>query len=82
MQPQMPPSKTIGFKPLSEEWNYYSIDDGYVVGIRIVLTKIMKTDQRAPDGNPVYVINVSPPVVQVLTQDEYKNITSRNVISK
>lgn len=82
MQPQLPPSKAVGFKPLAEEWNYYSIDDGYVVGVRIVLTKVMKTTQSAPDGSPVYVINVSPPVIQVLTQEEYRNITSRNMISK
>jgi len=82
MQPQMPPSKAVGFKPLAEEWNYYSIDDGYVLGVRLVLTKVLKTNQIDPsNGAPVYMIQQQP-AVQVLTQEEYRSITSRNVISK
>jgi hypothetical protein len=82
MMPQMPPSKAVGFKPLAEEWNYYSIDDGYILGVKLVLTKVMKTNQTDPAGLPVYVIQTHQPAVLVLTQEEYKSITSRNVISK
>lgn len=81
MMPQMPPSKAVGFKPLAEEWNYYSIDDGYILGVKLVLTKVLKTSQTDPAGVPIYVIQHQP-AVQVLTQDEYKNITSRGQISK
>ncbi|MDA4130758.1 MAG: hypothetical protein OK457_08315 [Thaumarchaeota archaeon] len=82
MQPQLPPSKAVGFKPLAEEWNYYSIDDGYILGIKLVLTKVMKTNQIDPsNGAPVYIIQQTP-AMQVLTQEEYRSITSRNVISK
>jgi hypothetical protein len=78
----MPSGKAIGFKPLVEEWNYYSIDDGFVMGIRTVVTKVLKTSQLDPTGNPVYIIQVSQPVMQVLTQEEYRSMTSRNQISK
>ncbi len=81
MQPQMPPSKAVGFNPLAEEWNYYSIDDGYVLGVKLVLTKVLKTNQLDPSGAPVYMIQHQP-AVQVLTQEEYKSITSRSMISK
>ena len=81
MQPQMPPSKAVGFKPLAEEWNYYSIDDGYILGVKLVLTKVLKTNQIDPSGAPIYMIQ-NQPAVQVLTQEEYKSITSRNIISK
>jgi hypothetical protein len=81
MQPQMPSGKAIGFKPLQEEWNYYSIDDGYVLGIKMVLTKILKTGQLDPAGNPVYIIQQTP-AMQVLTQEEYRSITSRSMIPK
>ncbi len=81
MQPQMPSGKATGFKPLTEEWNYYSIDDGYVLGIKLVLTKVMKTGQSDPAGLPVYIIQHQP-VVHVLTQDEYRSITSRANIQK
>jgi hypothetical protein len=79
--PQMPTGKAIGFKPLQEEWSYYSIDDGYVLGIKMVLTKILKTGAQDPAGNPVYIIQQTP-AMQVLTQEEYRSITSRNIIPK
>ena len=81
MQPQMPPSKAVGFKPLAEEWNYYSIDDGYILGVKLVLTKVLKTTQIDPSGAPIYMIQHQP-AVQVLTQEEYKIIASRNIITK
>ncbi len=70
LQPQMPPSKAVGFKPLAEEWNYYSIDDGFVLGVRVVLTKLLKTNQSDPSGLPVYVTQHQL-ALQVLTQEEY-----------
>ncbi len=82
MMPQLPPnSKAIGFKPLSEDWNYYSIDDGYVVGVKLVMVKIMKSTQTDQAGLPVYAAQHQI-VIQVLTQEDYRNITSRNSISK
>lgn len=81
MYPQMPQGKAIGFKPLAEEWNYYSIDDGYVLGLRVVVTKLMKTGQTDPTGLPMYIVQ-SQPLIQVLTPDEYKSITSGSSISK
>lgn len=81
MMPQMPPGKVVGFKPLSEEWNYYSVDDGYILGVKLVLTKVMKTNQTDPAGTPIYVIQ-SNPVVQVLTQEDYRSMTNRNTIPK
>jgi hypothetical protein len=81
MQPQIPPGKAVGFKPLSEEWNYYSIDDGYVLGVKLVLTKVLKTGQTDPSGAPIYIIQHQP-AIQVLTHEEYRNITSRSTIQK
>jgi hypothetical protein len=81
MQPQFPSGKAIGFKPLTEEWSYYSIDDGYVLAIKMVLTKVLKTPQVDPTGNPIYMIQQMP-AIQVLTQEEYRSITSRSQIPK
>ncbi|MDH2902301.1 MAG: hypothetical protein PXY39_15165 [archaeon] len=81
MQPQIPSGKAIGYKPLVEEWNYYSVDDGYVLGIKMVLTKVLKTSQMDPAGNPVYIVQQQP-AMQVLTQEEYRSITSRSQIPK
>ena len=79
MMPQPPPNaKAIGFKPLSEEWSYYSVDDGYVLGVKLVLAKVMKSTQTDPTGMPIYALQHQP-VIQVLTQEDYKNITSRGM---
>ena len=67
----IPKGKAIGFKPLIEEWSYYSLDDGNILGVKVVVSKVMKTDQFDATGLPVYVFH-STNVVQVLTQDEYK----------
>jgi hypothetical protein len=82
MMPQVPPNaKAVGFKPLAEEWNYYSVDDGYILGVKLVIVKVLKTSQTDPSGLPIYAVQQQP-VVQVLTQEEYRNITSRSTISK
>lgn len=81
MQPEMPRGKAVGFKPLAEEWNYYSIDDGYVLGVKVVLTKVLKTGQTDPSGAPIYVIQHQP-AIQVLTREEYNSMTSRSTIPK
>jgi hypothetical protein len=81
MQPQMPQGKAVGFKPLAEEWNYYSIDDGYVLGLKVVVTKVLKTGQSDPAGLPIYMVQ-SQPALQVLTREEYQSITSRSQIPK
>ncbi|NWG08795.1 MAG: hypothetical protein HXX80_00520 [Nitrososphaerales archaeon] len=69
----IPKGKAIGFKPLMEEWSHYSLDDGNILGVRIIVSKVMKTDQLDATGLPIYVFQ-STNVVQVLTQDEYRDI--------
>lgn len=57
----------IEFKPLTEPWCVYQLEDGYTVRIKLVVTQVVKTSQRDTDGNPVYiakssnVMAVSPP---------------------
>lgn len=71
MQPTILKGKAIGFKPLIEEWSYYSLDDGNILGVKVVVSKVIKTEQFDVTGLPVYIFH-STNVVQVLTQDEYK----------
>jgi hypothetical protein len=32
-------------KPLKEEWTYYSLSDGMVVGLKVFPTKVLKDDE-------------------------------------
>ena len=71
MQPTIPKGKAIGFKPLIEEWSHYSLEDGNILGVKVVVSKVIKTEQFDVTGLLVYIFH-STNVVQVLTQDEYK----------
>ena len=69
---QTPDGKTIEgeeipFKPESEPWCVYQLDDGYGVRLKLIVTQIIKVPGKDADGNPVYVVRssnvmaVSPP---------------------
>lgn len=49
----------VDFKPLEEPWCVYQLEDGRQIRIKLVVTQIIKTDQRDPDGNPVYIARSS-----------------------
>ena len=71
------PGKIVGFKPLSEEFSYYSLDDGTIIGVKPVVVKIFRlknpdgSPASGPDGTPVYNYQTQN-VTQVLTPAEYK----------
>ena len=51
------------------------------LGVKVVLTKVLKTGQTDPSGAPIYVIQHQP-AIQVLTREEYNSMTSRSTIPK
>jgi hypothetical protein len=72
--------KVVGFKPLMEQWNYYALEDGMILGVKVVVSKVMRAvspegeSLNTPDGDPVYTYNTAN-VSQVLTPDEYRSMT-------
>lgn len=71
--------RMVGFKPLEENWNYYGLADGTVLGVKAVVVKVVRMqdengkDVTLPDGVPVYSFQ-SQNVTQVLKPDEYKQM--------
>ena len=57
----------VDFKALSEPWASLELEDGYSVRLKVVVTQVIRTKQRDPDGNPLYIVRssnvmaVSPP---------------------
>jgi hypothetical protein len=49
--------ETIGFKTVVEPWAEYILDDGSLIRFRSVATSFVKTDEKTPDGRPIYLIN-------------------------
>lgn len=54
----IPKGKLVSFKPLVEAWSEYSISDGTVFRVKVVVTKIYR--QMNPDGAPMFLPDGSP----------------------
>ena len=58
--------KPVDFLTRKEDFNEYQLDDGKILRIKMVVTRIIRLEgETAPDGNPVYLIqsqNVVAPI--------------------
>ena len=63
-------AEDMEFKPAREDWNEYQVEDGYSVRIKLVVSSILKTGDRDPQGNPVYIVQ-STKIVKVLPPETY-----------
>jgi len=58
--------ETVDFLTRKEDFNEYQLADGKILKIKMVVTRIIRlVEERAPDGNPVYLIqsqNVVAPI--------------------
>ncbi len=70
-------AKPIHFDTLSEGWNYYSTDDGWIIAVKSVMHKIVKSEQKDGIGRPIHTI-FERPLVQILTPEEYNAITHQS----
>lgn len=51
-------AENIGINQTNEHWNQYLLDDGTVIKIKLVATKIVRlVGQYDQIGNPVYFVN-------------------------
>jgi hypothetical protein len=50
-------STDIDFKEEEEHWNVYTLEDGTVLKVKLVLRGVKRLNRYEPDGNPIYVIN-------------------------
>jgi hypothetical protein len=47
----------IGYRPTTEQWNEYFLEDGSVVRAKLVATEISRVEgEWDADGNPTYVL--------------------------
>jgi hypothetical protein len=63
-------AEDMEFKTGREEWNEYQVEDGFTVRIKLVVSSILKTGERDPQGNPVYIVQ-STNIVKVLPPESY-----------
>lgn len=63
-------AEDMEFKTGREDWNEYTVEDGFTVRIKLVVSSILKTTERDANGNPVYVVQ-STNIVKVLPPERY-----------
>ena len=61
----------VEFKVVSEPWCTYQLDDGYTVKLKLIVSQVVRTNQRDADGNPVYIVRSSN-VLAVSPPETYK----------
>ncbi|MER3602328.1 MAG: hypothetical protein C4339_06420 [Nitrososphaerota archaeon] len=76
--------KLVGFEPLEESWNYYGLEDGRVLAVKLVVTKVFKildpsgAEMRDFEGNPIYFV-LSQNVMRVFSPEEWKEVRARDL---
>ena len=62
----------IDINQTNECWNQYLLDDGTVVKMKLVATKVLRVDTEFdPEGNPLYIIQ-STNITSVNAPDHLK----------
>jgi hypothetical protein len=46
----------MSFKAEQEGWNQYRLEDGNTVRVRVVVTDVIKTKEKAPNGEPLVIV--------------------------
>lgn len=63
-------AEDMEFSTGREDWSEYQVEDGFTVRIKLVVSSILKTGERDPQGNPVYIVQ-STNIVKVLPPETY-----------
>lgn len=62
----------IDINQTNEYWNQYLLDDGTVIKMKLVATKVLRVDSKYdPEGNPLYIIQ-STNITSVNAPDNLK----------
>ena len=63
-------AEDMEFQTGREDWSEYQVEDGFSVRIKLVVSSILKTQERDPQGNPVYIVQ-STNIIKVLPPETY-----------
>ena len=63
--------RPVDFKPLREEYNRYELEGGYVLEVKVMVTKVYETEGKEPDGTPHFFV-MSSNLLRVLPPSREK----------
>jgi hypothetical protein len=75
---QSPKGKVIGFDQLRAGKALIKLNDGNYLEVHLNVLKVIKSDQIAPDGNPVYGVNTAVTLAVWKTEEIAQLETSNN----
>lgn len=61
----------LEFKPISEPWTIYELQDGNLLKVRVIMTSATDTGKKDPKGRPVYDLEFQT-VSRVVLKDNNK----------
>lgn len=67
---------SLNFKALKEEWNSYELEDGTVIELKLIVTKISRLGGAEPDGTPHYLAS-STNLMRVFKPEEAKKMKKK-----
>ena len=50
--------KDVSFTIITQDWNEYVVDDGTIIRIQPIVTKVVKTSKFDPKGFPIYLCDI------------------------
>lgn len=54
---KMVDGEEIEFEDLGEKWNEYEVKDGTKIKIKLVTTRIVRTEEYNQEDEPIYIVN-------------------------
>lgn len=66
----------MDFKTREEGWNIYQLRDGSKLEIKLILTRVAKTDKFEPTGSPIYLTNTQTVVKPKISKELQKKLVS------
>ena len=52
--------RTVDIRTENENWSSYTLENGAVLKVKQVITKVIMLDEKDPLGKPIYQIEASP----------------------
>jgi len=61
----------VRYEQVKEDWNEYKLEDGTILKIKTVLSRVVRTEEYDQNGEPIYFFNTST-VGATIVPDELK----------
>lgn len=60
----------VGIEKSTENWNEYELEDGFIIKMKLVLLKVLKTNEKNEiTGEPIYITNTQNLMVTTLKKE-------------